>query len=114
MVCQRRSLLGIRCLQARIRAVFVIDKSRKRKVVLSMLEEFDGIVVSDSFGAWNPIGCMQQKCPLRYFQDMYRTKEKRSSPEFCRFFSTLYRILKGAKGAKRDTAAETPKNVLEE
>ena len=82
-------------------AVFVIDKSRKRKVALSILEEFDGIVVSDSFGAWNCIGGMQQKCLLHYFRDMYRTKEKNTSPEFSRFFSTLYHILKDAIGRKK-------------
>ena len=31
---------------AKTKAVFVIDKSRKRKVALSILEEFEGIVVS--------------------------------------------------------------------
>ena len=82
-------------------AVFVIDKSRKRKVALSILEEFDGIVVSDSFGAWNRIGGMQQKCLLHYFRDMYRTKEKNPSPEFSRFFSTLHHILKDAIGRKK-------------
>ena len=82
-------------------AVFVIDKSRKRKVALSILEEFDGIVVSDSFGAWNHIGGMQQKCLLHYFRDMYRTKEKNTGPEFSRFFSTLYHILKDAIGRKK-------------
>ena len=82
-------------------AAFIIDKSRKRKVALSILEEFDGIVVSDSFGAWNRIGGMQQKCLLHYFRDMYRTKEKNSGPEFSRFFSTLYHILKDAIGRKK-------------
>ena len=76
--------------------LFEIDESAGKKVPMAVLEDFKGIVGSDSDGSWNHVGTMHQKCLLHYFRDMYRTAEKNVSSEFNLFFMELYGILKDA------------------
>ena len=63
---------------------------------MRVLEQFKGIVGSDSDGSWNHVGTMHRKCLLHYFWDMYRTTEKNGGSEFSLLFMELYGILKDA------------------
>ena len=72
-----------------------ISPSRSKLVAEAMLE-FDGIVGSDSYSAWNDVGSNHQKCLLRYFRDLYRTLDKNHADEFKAPFDETHGILNGA------------------
>ena len=74
--------------------LFEIDKSAGRDVPMRVVEQFKGIVGSDSDGSWNHVGTVHQKCLLHYFRDMYRTTEKNGGSEFSLLIMELYDILK--------------------
>ena len=89
--------------------LFEIDKSAGKDVPMRVLEQFKGIVGSDSAGCWNHVGTMHQKCLLHYFRDMYRTTGDNGSSEFSLLFMELYNILKDAiatVGHESDEAVE--------
>ena len=82
--------------RARRSRCFEIDKSAGKDVPMRVLEQFKGIVGSDSDGSWNHVGTAHQKCLLHYFRDMCRTTEKNGGSEFSLLFMELYDILKEA------------------
>ena len=89
--------------------LFEIDKSAGKDVPMRILEQFKGIVGSDSAGCWNHVGTMHQKCLLHYFRDMYHTTGDNGSSEFSLLFMELYNILKDAiatVGHESDEAVE--------
>ena len=65
--------------------LFEIDKSAGKDVPMRILEQFKGIVGSDSDGSWN-LGTAHQKCLLHYFRDMYRTTKENKGSEFSLLF----------------------------
>ena len=73
-----------------------ISPSRSKLVAEAMLVEFDGIVGSDSYSAWNGVGSNHQKCLLHYFRDLYRTLDKNHADEFKAPFDETHGILNGA------------------
>ena len=75
-------------------AFYYISTTRRKLVPEAFLAEFEGITVSDSYGGWNSVGRIHQKCLLHYFRDMYRTLEKNDSAQFKSFFEKLRQILK--------------------
>ncbi len=89
--------------------LFEIDKSAGKDVPMRVLEQFKGIVGSDSDGSWNHVGTMHQKCLLHYFRDMYRTTKENEGSEFSLLFMELHDILKDAIatiGYESDAAVE--------
>ena len=87
-------------------AFYHIAPSRSGDVIDSLMAAFEGIVSSDSYSAWNRIGCTHQKCLLHYFRDMYLTLEKNPSAEFSVLFYRLRDILKDAIEMGRATPEE--------
>ena len=57
-----------------------------------MLEEFIGLVTSDSWHAWNHVGVEHQKCHLHYRRDLKETMKENKSPEFQAFAKKLIQI----------------------
>ncbi len=83
-----------------------IAPSRSGDVIDSLMASFEGIVTSDSYSAWNRIGCMRQKCLLHYLRDMHLTLDKNGSAEFATLFYRLHCILKDTIDAGRATPEE--------
>ena len=65
----------------------------KGKGVKKMLEEFVGMVTSDSWPTWNHVGTEHQKCHLHYKRDINTTMEENKGAEFQAFAKKLKQIL---------------------
>ena len=72
---------------------FNIQKGRGEEEAKKMLEEFIGLVTSDSWPAWNHVGVEHQKCHLHYRRDLKETMKENKSPEFQAFAKKLIQIL---------------------
>lgn len=77
---------------------FVIDRSRGSPVIKKVLGKlFNGILISDFFGAYNSIVAFaKQKCLCHIFTDLARTEARNQSDEWKRFAKKLKRFLKDA------------------
>ena len=94
-------------------ALYHIDKTRNATVPKKMLgSEYEGVVGSDSWGAWNHSGGMHQKCHIHYVRDIKDTVKYHSpSSEYEKHARTFRRILKdsyitAAPGGKKALAAK--------
>ena len=94
-------------------ALYHIDKTRKTEVPKKMLgPEYEGVVGSDSWGAWNHVGGMHQKCHVHYIRNIKETLLYHSpSADYKRHARTLRRILEdshitAAPGGKKALAAK--------
>ena len=91
-----------------------ISPSRSKQVAEAIPAEFDGIVGSDSYSAWNDVGSNHQKCLLHYFRDLYRTLDKNRTNEFKALFDEMHGILKGAIGLIAEHPEESvPKEKIQ-
>ena len=72
---------------------FNIQKGRGSEEAKKMLEEFVGMVTSDSWPAWNHVGTEHQKCHLHYKRDINTTMEENKGAEFQAFAKKLKQIL---------------------
>ena len=94
-------------------ALYHMDKTRKTEVPKKMLDpEYEGVVGSDSWGAWNHVGRRHQKCHVHYIRNIKDTIKYHSpSSEYEKHARTLRRILKdshitAAPGGKKALAAK--------
>ena len=94
-------------------ALYHVDKTRKTEVPKKMLgPEYEGVVGSDSRGAWNHTGRKHQKCHIHYIRDIKETTKYHSpSSEYKKHARTLRRILvdsriDAAPGGTRALAAK--------
>ena len=94
-------------------ALYHVDKTRKTEVPKKMLgPEYEGVVGSDSRGAWNHTGGKHQKCHIHYIRDIKETTKYHSpSSEYKKHARTLRRILvdsriDAAPGGTRALAAK--------
>jgi transposase len=77
--------------------VYEVDESRGKHVPKKVLGDYRGIVISDSWGAWNHIGVRWQRCLVHYLRELEDTiKYKSPGEDFLPFRKTLKRILKDA------------------
>ena len=76
-------------------ALYHVDKTRKAIVPEKMLgPEYERVVGSDSWGAWNHARRMHQKCRIHYIRDIKEMIKYHSpSPEYKKHARTLRRIL---------------------
>ena len=49
---------------------YVYAETREADVVQALLREFNGVLVSDSYGAYDSIACPQQKCLIHLMRDL--------------------------------------------
>ena len=75
--------------------IYEVHRRRNSKVPKKMLgKDYSGCVTSDSWGAWNVIGAMHQKCHLHYVRDVKDTlKYKNPGQDYRRHARTLRSIL---------------------
>jgi hypothetical protein len=77
--------------------VYEVDRSRGKDVPKKVLGDYRGIVISDSWGAWNHIGVRWQRCLVHYLRELEDTvKYKSPGEDFLAFRKRLRRILRDA------------------
>jgi len=86
-------------------AYLKVDKSRGQKVVEETIgKEYNGILHSDFWNAYNKLKCDKQKCLAHLTRELRYLKKKTSSKELTRYCSKLLRLLHYAKNNNRQTA----------
>ena len=77
--------------------IYEVDRSRGKDVPKKVLGDYRGIVISDSWGAWNHIGVRWQRCLVHYLRELEETvKYKSPGRDFVPFRKKLRRILRDA------------------
>jgi transposase len=77
--------------------IYEVARSRGRDVPKKVLGDYQGLVISDSWGAWNYIGVKWQRCLVHYLRELKDTvKYKSPGPEFAPFAKKLRRVLRDA------------------
>jgi transposase len=77
--------------------IYEVAKSRGKDVPKTVLGEYGGTVISDSWGAWNHIGVRWQRCLVHYLRELKDTlKYKSPGAEFAPFAKKFRRILRDA------------------
>ena len=77
--------------------VYEVDRSRGKDVPRKVLGDYRGLVVSDSWGAWNHIGIRWQRCLVHYLRELEDTlKYKSPGEDFLLFRKKLRRMLRDA------------------
>ena len=86
------------CFTSRLATLFAIERSRAGPVVLKFVKEcFDGVLVSDFWGAYNVLVCAKQKCLVHLLRDLERVmKYKDTSGDWARFSKKLKRLVRDA------------------
>ena len=84
------------CFTTPLATLFAIEKSRAGPVILKYIKDiFDGVLVSDFFGAYNILTCAKQKCLVHLLRELERViKYKDTSgdwPVFCKKLKRLIR-----------------------
>ncbi len=84
------------CFTTPIATLFAIEKSRAGPVILKYIKDiFNGVLVSDFFGAYNILTCAKQKCLVHLLRELERvTKYKDTTkdwPDFCKKLKRLIR-----------------------
>ena len=94
-------------------ALYHVDKTRKTIVPKKMLgPEYEGVIGSDSWGAWNHTGGKHQKCHVHYIRNIKETNLYHSpSVDYKKHAQTFRRILEdshitAAPGGKKALAAK--------
>ena len=94
-------------------ALYHVDKTRKAAVPKKMLgPEYEGVVGSDSWGAWNHTGGKHQKCHVHYIRNIKETNLYRSpSADYKKHAQTFRHILEdshvtAAPGGKKALVAK--------
>jgi transposase len=77
--------------------IYEVDRSRGKDVPKRVLGDYRGIVVSDSWPAWNHIGARWQRCLVHYLRELEDTiRYKSPGRDFIPFRKKLRRILRDA------------------
>ena len=77
----------------------------------AILQDYDGITISDSDSSWNSVSEIWQKCLFHYLRDMHHTLDKNDNDESKKFYTELRLILKRAiKPNKTYKDSSVPEN----
>jgi transposase len=78
--------------------LFTIERSRAGPVVLKFLTDgFDGVLVTDFWGAYNVLTCAKQKCLVHLLRDLERVeKYKDRGADWAGFAKKLRRLIRDA------------------
>src|ERR1022692_3644145 len=91
--------------------VYEVDRSRGKDVPRKVIGDYRGIVISDSWGAWNQIGVRWQCCLVHYLRELEDTvRYKNPGEDFIPFRKNLKRML---RDAIRDGRGERPRREAE-
>ena len=69
--------------------LYHLAPTKARVTIEAILQDYDGITISDSDSSWNSVGELWQKCLLHYIRDMHHTLDKNDSDEFKIFYAEL-------------------------
>jgi hypothetical protein len=53
-------------------AVYIFRPSREGEFLRKMLKDFEGVLVSDFYSAYDGLACLQQRCLIHLIRDMNR------------------------------------------
>lgn len=85
-------------------AYLKVDKSRGQKVVKKTIgKEYDGILHSDFWSAYNKLKCNKQKCLAHLKRELRYLKKKTSSKELKAYCAKLLRLLRYAEDNNKHT-----------
>ena len=86
------------CFTNHASTLFTIERSRAGPVVLKFLTDcFDGVLISDFWGAYNVLTCVKQKCLVHLLRDLERVeKYKDTGADWTRFAKKLRRLIRDA------------------
>jgi transposase len=86
------------CFTNHASTLFTIERSRAGPVVLKFITDcFDGVLVSDFWGAYNVLTCAKQKCLVHLLRDLERVeKYKDIDADWIRFAKKLRRLIRDA------------------
>ena len=94
--------------------LYHLAPTKARMTIEAILQDYDGITISDSDSSWNSVGELWQKCLLHYLRDMHRTLDENNSDEFKIFYMELRRILKRAiKLGKKYKDSIVPEKLIQ-
>lgn len=84
------------CFTTELATLFAIERSRAGPVILKYLKEtFDGVLVSDFFGAYSILTCVKQKCLVHLLRELERVNKYKDTsgdwPAFCKALKRLIR-----------------------
>jgi transposase len=84
------------CFTSKTATIFTIEGTRGSPVVLNYIkEQFNGVFVSDFWGAYNVLCCAQQKCLVHLLRDMERVwKAKDHGGDWPEFSKKLKRLIR--------------------
>lgn len=85
-------------------AYLKVDKSRGQRVVEKTLKDYNGILHSDFWSAYNNLECDKQKCLAHLTRELKYLREKKNSKELKTYCSKLLRLLRYAKDNNRHSA----------
>lgn len=90
-------------------AYYHIDRSRSGKVAQSMIgKEYNGVLISDFYGAYRKIKAKKQKCIVHLLREMDRCRIGDRSKEFQIHYKKLKRILTDAHRLKEKRSLLDP------
>lgn len=84
------------CFTTELATLFAIERSRAGPVILKYIKEtFDGVLVSDFFGAYSILTCVKQKCLVHLLRELERVNKYKDTsgdwPAFCKALKRLIR-----------------------
>ena len=84
------------CFASQQETLFTIEASRASPVVLEFITDaFDGVLVSDFWGAYNILVCAKQKCLVHLLRDLKRVEQYKSTDtDWARFSKKLKRLIR--------------------
>lgn len=86
-------------------AYLKVDKSRGQKVVEKTIgKEYNGILHSDFWSAYNKLKCNKQKCLAHLKRELHYLKKKTGSKELKTYCAKLLRLLRYAEDNNKHTA----------
>jgi len=84
------------CFTTKLATLFAIERSRAGPVILKYIKDvFDGVLVSDFFGAYSILTCVKQKCLVHLLRELERVAKYKDAsgdwPAFCKKLKRLVR-----------------------
>ena len=88
--------------------LYEVNASRGHQVVLEQLSaDYDGVIVSDFYTAYNPLPYTQQKCLVHLLRELSDVRKTNHTQEYAAFAKKLTRLLRDAIRLKQKQSVVT-------